>query len=79
MKKIGIVMAGAEGQEIKDVQIKPGTTAREILDAIKLKDGQLSPGANEAMFGANDNVYERVQDGAKLFASTRAEVGHMAA
>ncbi len=74
-KKMGVVISGAEGTEIKDVQVMPGATARDVLSRIGLDGGQLSSGGNSAPFASGDNVYEKVQDGAKLFASKRAEVG----
>jgi hypothetical protein len=55
---------------------RPGTTAGEILRELHLQGYLLSTGPNStSFFGETENVYPRVQDGDKLFASTRAEVG----
>lgn len=73
MKKLSVVVAGT-GQ-IKDIEIQPGTTAREILDQLGLPDYLLSKGPNDPFFAAAETVYDKVADGEKIFASTKAEVG----
>ena len=73
MTKLSVVVAGS-GQ-IRDIQIQPGTTAKDILDQLSLKDYLLSKGPNEPFFANADSVYDKVQDGEKIFASTKAEVG----
>ena len=72
MKNIAVVVAGT-GQ-IKDLAIKPGTTAKEILTTVGISDGTLSR-QNGPSFAADENVYEAVTDGQKLFASATADVG----
>jgi len=42
MKKLSVVVAGT-GQ-IKDIEIEPGTTAKDILDQLGLQDYLLSKG-----------------------------------
>lgn len=73
-KNIAIVVAGAQGQEIKDATIKPGTTAADILKGLSLQRYVISK-RDGKIFGPRDNVYEAVDDGEKLFASAEAEVG----
>mgnify|MGYP001600195208 CR=1 FL=1 len=73
MKNVAIVIAGSG--TIRDLSIKPGTTAKDILSELGLQNGALSKGANDAPFAASDNVYEAVTDGTKLFASDTADVG----
>jgi len=73
MKHLSVVVAGT-GQ-IRDVEIEPGTTAGDILSQLSLADYLLSAGPNEPFFAAADTVYDKVKDGQKLFASTKAEVG----
>jgi len=73
MKKLSVVVAGT-GQ-IKDIEIQPGTTARDILNQLGLPDYLLSKGPNDPFFAANESVYDKVGDGEKIFASTKAEVG----
>jgi hypothetical protein len=73
MKKLSVVVAGT-GQ-IRDVEIQPGTTAGDILHQLNLSDYLLSRGPNEPFFANAESVYDKVKDGEKIFASTKAEVG----
>lgn len=74
-KNIAIVVAGAQDQEeIKDVAIKPGTSASDILKTLGLEHYVLSQ-KDGKIFAPKDNVYEVVENGKKLYASTGAEVG----
>jgi len=73
MKKLSVVVAGT-GQ-IQDVQIQPGTTAGDVLHQLSLNDYLLSKGANDPFFAAAESIYDKVNDGEKIFASTKAEVG----
>jgi hypothetical protein len=73
MKKLAVVVAGT-GQ-INDVQIQPGTTAGDVLHQLNLPEYLLSKGPNEPIFAATESVYDKVKDGEKIFASTKAEVG----
>lgn len=73
MKTVSVVVAGS-GQ-IRDAQIQPGTTAGDILNKLNLRDHLLSKGPNEPFFANAESVYDKVGDGEKIFASTKAEVG----
>ena len=73
MKRLSVVVAGT-GQ-IKDIQIEPGTTVRDVLQQLTLRDYLLSKGPNEPFFANADSLYDKVNDGEKVFASTKAEVG----
>jgi hypothetical protein len=73
MKKLSVVVAGT-GQ-IRDVEIQPGTSAGDILHQLTLPDYLLSKGPNEPFFASAESVYDKVKDGEKIFASTKAEVG----
>ncbi|MFC1865142.1 hypothetical protein ACFLYB_00300 [Chloroflexota bacterium] len=73
-KNIAVVVAGSQGQEIKDLALKPGTSARDILQTLGLDNYVISKGDGN-IFGPRDNVYEKVEDGEKLYATTQAEVG----
>jgi hypothetical protein len=75
MKTIAIKVAGS-AHEPTDVEIAPGTTARDILHQLGLRGYLLSTGpTSDRFFGEDENVYAVVGDGDKLFATTRAEVG----
>ena len=76
MKKLSVVVAGT-GQ-IRDIEIQPGTTARDILNQLSIPDYLLSKGPNDPFFAAGESVYDKVNDGEKIFASTKAEVGQPA-
>ena len=73
MKKLSVVVAGT-GQ-IRDIEIQPGTTAKDILGQLSIPDYLLSKGPNDPFFAAGESVYDKVTDGEKIFASTKAEVG----
>ena len=73
MKKLSVVIAGT-GQ-IRDVEIQAGTTAGDVLSQLSLTDYLLSKGPNEPFFAATESIYDKVKDGEKVFASTKAEVG----
>jgi hypothetical protein len=62
-KAVSVVIVGS-GQ-IQDVDIIPGSTARDILEKLNLT-GELSVVGDPTPFGPNDNVYKRVEDGDKL-------------
>lgn len=76
MKRLSVVVAGT-GQ-IKDIQIEPGTTVRDVLQQLTLRDYLLSKGPNEPFLANADSLYDKVNDGEKVFASTKAEVGVVA-
>ena len=48
-----------------DIEIMPGVTARDVLNALGLK-GYLAKFGDRMPFGENDEVYTRVEDGQKL-------------
>ena len=73
MKRLSVVVAGT-GQ-IRDIQIESGTTVGDILQQLDLRDYLLSKGPNEPFLAATDSIYDKVGDGEKVFASTKAEVG----
>lgn len=68
MKQITISIAGTDGKrEFKDVQILPGTKPRDVLAQLNLQGFQLSKPEGGA-FGFNDDLYQAVSDGQKVFA-----------
>jgi hypothetical protein len=73
MKRLSIVVAGS-GQ-IRDVEIQPGTTAGDVLNQLNLGEYLLSKGPNDPFFAAAESLYDKVKDGEKIFASTKADVG----
>jgi len=75
MKRLSVVVAGT-GQ-IRDVEIQPGTTAGDVLNQLNLKDYLLSEGPDKPFFAAAESIYDKLRDGEKIFASTKAEVGEL--
>ncbi len=73
MKQIIISVAGTDGsREYKDVQILPGTKPRDVLAQLKLNGFQLNKPEGGAI-GFNDDLYQAVADGQKVFA-TKSDV-----
>ena len=75
MKHLSVVIAGT-GQ-IRDIEIEPGTSAGDILNQLELRDYLLSKGQNDPFFANAESVYDKVGDGEKIYASTKAEVGEL--
>lgn len=71
-KSVTVVNAGT-GQ-YNDLSISPGTTTSDILQTIGLPNYRLSK-AGAAPLAAHENVFEKVQDGEKLYAAPHAEAG----
>ena len=71
-------LINVEGTSFPNSKIKEkksGTTAADILKQLNLSGYLLSKGPNEPFFANAESVFDKVQDGEKIFASTKAEVG----
>lgn len=73
MKNVVVIVAGS-GQH-HDLAIEPGTNARDILEQVGLSGYVLSKDAGQHTFGEIENVYVAVDDGEKLYAAAKADVG----
>lgn len=74
MKKIVIV--NATSGTYSDLEIAPGTTPRDVKKQLNLEDNYvLTRGRGSEPIPDGENLYETVNDGAKLFATTGAEWG----
>lgn len=73
MKHLAVVVAGTG--EIKDITIQPGTTAGDILRSIGLDGYVLSLDTGSSPLQGEEEVYSKVSDGAKTYASTPADAG----
>ncbi|MBX7255925.1 MAG: hypothetical protein K1Y02_06155 [Candidatus Hydrogenedentes bacterium] len=74
MKSISAVVA--ESGQIRDLTIMPGTTAEEIIREVGLPSNYLiTRGRGQSPFGQDENVYEKINNGEKIFLSTPVEVG----
>ena len=75
-KNISVRVSGADGtSEIKEITLKPGTTAGDIKKAAKLEEYNLSKGKGKAFIADNEDVYTQVEEGDKLYASLISDVG----
>lgn len=75
-KQLAVKVAGTD--EIYDMEVEPGTTPHEILNAPDIglgNDYDLSPGGGQEIFGQNQNIYPEVEDGQKLIATTNPSGG----
>jgi len=63
-KHITILLAGS-GEQRLDVEIVRGVTTRDLLQQLNL-NGHLTKYGDPALFGENEDVYTRVEDGDKL-------------
>jgi hypothetical protein len=73
MKKICVSIVGS-GQ-LHEINIEAGTTAGDILRGLNLQDYLLSQTPSADFFANAESMYEKVAEGQKLFASTKATVG----
>jgi hypothetical protein len=71
-KEVLVSIAGAEGKKEQPVRLLPGTKARDVLNKLGLNGFQLNKPEGGA-FGMNDDAYQAVSSGQKLFA-TKADV-----
>ncbi len=73
MKNVVVIVAGT-GQ-MHDLTIQPGTSARDILTQLGLQGYVLSKDRGQHPFGETENVYPEVDDGEKLYAAAKTDVG----
>ena len=71
-KRIIIGVAGSDGKEFHDVAILPNTRPNDVLNQLNLRGFQLAK-PEGGMFARNDNLFDAVADGQKLYA-TKADV-----
>lgn len=72
MKNIVVVMVGSNQHH--DLAIEPGTTARDILREVGAENFILFKDDGQRTLNPNDNVYQLVTDGEKLFAGPKSQV-----
>ena len=76
MKNIVVIIAGT-GQA-HDLTVQPGTTAGDILGQLSLNGYNLAKDQGRHIFGETENIYPEVQDGEKLHAISKTDVGSIA-
>jgi hypothetical protein len=72
-KNVALVVAGSG--EIRDLTISPGTKVGEVMTATGLNGYLTSTGPDKPFLRPEDDLYEAVPEGAKVYASTPAEAG----
>ncbi len=76
LKKVGVKKAGEA--TIRDVEISEATTAADVLQLVDCPtngDFFLSTAVGQPPFGMTEAVFDRVQDGGKLYAIPKADAG----
>ena len=80
-KNISIVKPGAgenAQSEAYDIAIQPGHTGQQVMERLTLKDFVLTKGDGKAI-NMSEDLFPLVENGEKLFATTPATVGRVAA
>ncbi len=80
-KNITVVKPGADesnSSEHYDIMIQPGHTGVNVIDKLGFKDSVLSKG-NGLPINMTEDIFPLVDNGEKLFATTPAQVGEIAA
>lgn len=76
MKNLTVLISGApEGQNLRDLEIDPGTSAGDVLQALDLDGYLLSRQGSAQTLAAEETIYDTVSNGDKLRATPVAEVG----
>ena len=74
MKNITIVPA--TGGNYSDLAIAPGTTPRDVIKQLGLSDDYvLTRGKGSEPIANDENLYESLSDGSKIFATTDVQWG----
>jgi hypothetical protein len=72
-----ITVIPATGGPYKDLKIDPGTSIRDIRQALGLSaEHVLTRGQGAEPIPDDENLYETLSDGAKLYSTTPVEWGH---
>lgn len=73
-KRIVVKVAGAA--EPQEATIHPGTTCRDLLDALGLgRNLLLTQDPAGVPFGAEESIFDKLADGTKVYAVPPMEVG----
>lgn len=73
MKTVTVNLPGSG--KWQNVQIAPGTTPKDVLQQLGLAQGyNLAPWKSPNAFATDENLYQAVEDGAKLQAVSPSEV-----
>lgn len=76
MKTISVIISGLpQGENIRELEIQPGTSACDLTRALNLEGYLISKENSSQKFANEEESYPVVEDGAKLRATPIAEVG----
>jgi hypothetical protein len=77
MKRVSVVLSGAVGGDVRDIDLMPATTPRDVLQMIGLGNQQylVSLEGSAEAFAAEEQIYARVPDGGKLRLTPVSDVG----
>lgn len=72
MKRVAVCVGDGSP---RDAEVKPGSTAADLLSQVGLTTDYMLSRHDGLKFGDTEPVYGLVGDGEKLHASTKSEVG----
>lgn len=76
MKTAAVIISGAPtGDNLREVEIQPGTNAGDVLRALNLPGYLLSKEGSAQAYAAEEDLYGSITNGDKLRATPVAEVG----
>jgi hypothetical protein len=76
MKTVAVIISGAPaGENLREVDIEPGTSAGDVLRALNLTGYILSREGSAQAFAAEEDIYGAVEQGGKVRCTPIAEVG----
>ncbi|REJ71275.1 MAG: hypothetical protein DWQ34_00910 [Planctomycetota bacterium] len=76
MKTAAVIISGAPaGDNLRDIDVPPGSSAGDVLRTLDLNGYLLSKEGSAQAFAAEEDIYAAIQSGDKLRATPVAEVG----
>lgn len=76
MKRATVIVSGVADDNVRDVELESGTTVRDLLERLNLPaDYLLKVQGDNTVLAADEPIYSRVQEGAKIFAAPITDVG----
>lgn len=74
-KSVSLIVPGGAQDEVRHILVNEGTTIEKLLDEQNLRDYQLSLGTGEPFLANKDKLFDRIQPGDKVYATTKAQQG----
>lgn len=73
-KRIAVVVPNTEGDQVRDVVVRPGMTTHDIRAQASIPQSYFISPPSGLPWGENEPVYGHVVDGMKVFAAPAANV-----